>query len=461
MPVLLPLQPCVAHAIPRPSLIPRAHGSADPRLFQWHGSPWNFALDGAIHQVNESNTADPAKWKGPSKFLPESAFPPAVAPTYAVTKGADLTWVPMLFEHSLELSYSRSDYGTGYYIYHVFQPDLPTSRPVEPWTLATPVDAAAVATLQAAGSDLVSPGDCSHVASGTAPLSPGDHELLTLSAEPGQLGSVRFIKLTAPATAAAALGRARLQITFDGRAAPSVDAPIAMLHGCGILQESKHASSTQDQTLVQAYPVSVRFRGVGSARQVQLAAFFPMPFVKTARLVLSVDAASASPGAEVSSSAGMQALAPNLHSTAMCKRRPTQPHLSPLSLQSRRLSPAVTRTDFHATYTDTPSPTAGVDVAMLDTKGIEGSDDWSGHLVGTVVTFSHRGELHTLEGDPRFFLDDSKTPQVQGTGTEEWGGGGDYWQGGEISSLPLVGHPTGVGGGQVRLSQPSTRRQCQ
>ena len=95
---------------------------------------------------------------------------------------------------------------------------------------------------------------------------------------------------------------------------------------------------------------------------------------------------------------------------------------------------------------------------MLDTKGVEGSDDWSGHLVGTVVTFSHRGELHTLEGDPRFFLDDSKTPQVQGTGTEEWGGGGDYWQGGEISSLPLVGHPTGVGGGQVRGDTPNRRR---
>lgn len=34
-------------------------------------------------------------------------------------------------------------------------------------------------------------------------------------------------------------------------------------------------------------------------------------------------------------------------------------------------------------------------------------------------------------------------------GTEEWGGGGDYWQGGEISTLPFVGHPNGVGGGQT------------
>jgi hypothetical protein len=51
--------------------------------------------------------------------------------------------------------------------------------------------------------------------------------------------------------------------------------------------------------------------------------------------------------------------------------------------------------------------------------------------------------LSTLEGDPRFFFDDSLTPQVQGTGTEEWGGGGDYW-GGRNMTLAFVGHPTGA-----------------
>jgi hypothetical protein len=57
--------------------------------------------------------------------------------------------------------------------------------------------------------------------------------------------------------------------------------------------------------------------------------------------------------------------------------------------------------------------------------------------------FSHRGVLNTLEGDPRFFFDDSQTPQAQGTGTEEWGGGGDYW-GGRNMTLPFVGHPVGA-----------------
>ncbi|HYH56645.1 MAG TPA: DUF2961 domain-containing protein, partial [Anseongella sp.] len=35
------------------------------------------------------------------------------------------------------------------------------------------------------------------------------------------------------------------------------------------------------------------------------------------------------------------------------------------------------------------------------------------------------------------------TPQAYGTGTEEWGGGGDYW-GGENMTLPFAGHPCGA-----------------
>jgi hypothetical protein len=63
--------------------------------------------------------------------------------------------------------------------------------------------------------------------------------------------------------------------------------------------------------------------------------------------------------------------------------------------------------------------------------------------VGTSFIFSHRADLTTLEGDPRFFFDDSRTPQAQGTGTEEWAGGGDYW-GGRTMTLPFAGHPVGA-----------------
>jgi Protein of unknown function (DUF2961) len=98
---------------------------------------------------------------------------------------------------------------------------------------------------------------------------------------------------------------------------------------------------------------------------------------------------------------------------------------------------------FHATYRDQPKPELGKDMVLLDTRAVEGGGDWSGHLVGTSLIFSHRANLSTLEGDPRFFFDDSQTPQAQGTGTEEWCGGGDYW-GGRNMTLPFAGHPAGA-----------------
>ncbi len=84
---------------------------------------------------------------------------------------------------------------------------------------------------------------------------------------------------------------------------------------------------------------------------------------------------------------------------------------------------------FHATYRDYPNPTPGEDLVLLDTRKRKAPTEWSGSFVGTSFIFSHNANLRTLEGDPRFFFDDSLTPQAQGTGTEEWGGGGDYWGG--------------------------------
>jgi hypothetical protein len=80
---------------------------------------------------------------------------------------------------------------------------------------------------------------------------------------------------------------------------------------------------------------------------------------------------------------------------------------------------------------------------LLETRDTEGGGDWSGSFVGTSFIFSHAANLNTLEGDPRFYFDDSFTPQAQGTGTEEWGGGGDYW-GGQNMTLPFAGHPCGA-----------------
>lgn len=106
---------------------------------------------------------------------------------------------------------------------------------------------------------------------------------------------------------------------------------------------------------------------------------------------------------------------------------------------------------FHATYRDFAQPALGQDLVLLETRKTEGGGDWSGQLVGTSFIFSHNANLRTLEGDPRFFFDDSLTPQAQGTGTEEWGGGGDYW-GGLNMTLPFVGHPVGARSPQLALN---------
>jgi hypothetical protein len=98
---------------------------------------------------------------------------------------------------------------------------------------------------------------------------------------------------------------------------------------------------------------------------------------------------------------------------------------------------------FHATYRDHGQPTAGKDLVLLDTAATEGGGDFCGSFVGTSFTFSDHAVLTTLEGDPRFFFDDSDSPQGYGTGTEEWAGGGDYW-GGVTMTLPLAGHPVGA-----------------
>ena len=98
---------------------------------------------------------------------------------------------------------------------------------------------------------------------------------------------------------------------------------------------------------------------------------------------------------------------------------------------------------FHASYVDHGAPTPGQDLITLDTTRVEGGGDWCGSFVGMTFTFSDGADLTTLEGDPRFYFDDSESPQAYGTGTEEWAGGGDYWSG-QTTTLPLAGHPTGA-----------------
>ncbi len=372
------------------------------RFNHWHGSPWRYTIDGLEHVIEETTTTDPTRPAANSVFLPEGLFPPPLGWTWSVTKGADLNWTPMGFEKSLRLAYSRTRYGTGYYIYQQVVPGLPLSQPIRAWNGRAP-DEDVLNLLSSAGSDLAPKNGVGKLGGGALVVGK-DTVLLLGEIEPGAPAMLRALEFSAPRGQAPALGRTRLRVTWDGEASPSIDAPLALFFGAGALP-----NGNDSEYLVKAFPVSVRY----DEQRVHLACYFPMPFFHSARLELLGNSAI-----------DIQ----DLRWNARIGRFPNRP--SSVGY-------------FHATYRDHPHPARGQDLVLLDTREVEGGGDWSGQFIGTSFIFSDRANLNTLEGDPRFFFDDSQTPQAQGTGTEEWGGGGDYW-GGKNMTLPFAGHPTGV-----------------
>jgi hypothetical protein len=379
------------------------------RFNHWHGSPWHFEVDVTDHLVRESSSATPDRPVKDSVFLPEKLFPRPLAWTWSATKGADLSWVPVPFERSFRMAYSRTHYGTGYYIYHHYVRGARLSRPLRAWDGKTAPDADVLRLIDRAGSDLAPRPDTPEgtkigvrAKSGKVDLAPGKFVTLArLTVAPAML---RALELDVPRASAVAFSRARLRVTWDGRPAPSIDAPVALFYGTGTLYNRDGR-----EYLVKGFPVHVRDDG----QRVHLACYFPMPFFRSAHVELA-----GPPGAPV---------ADVRWSVRYVPYRGPANHVA----------------YFHASYADHPRPEAGKDLVLLDTRRAEGGGDWSGHLAGTSFIFSHRANLNTLEGDPRFFFDDGQTPQAQGTGTEEWAGGGDYW-GGRNMTLPFAGHPVGA-----------------
>lgn len=374
------------------------------RYNHWHGSPWHYVVDGTDHIVQETSTQDPLHPAPDSTFLPAAAFPPPLNWTWATTKGADLVWTPIPFERSFQMAYTRTHYGTGYYIYDRFVPGTPLSHSLRAWK-ETDVPAQDVLDLISRSGTDIAPRTGSKQLSGLTGLLA--HRDLTLAHLKGK-AAIRFLEFSIPREEASAFENIHLRVTWDGRRDPSIDAPVALFFGTGTLYNRDNR-----EYLVKAFPVSVRFTN----NRIYLDCYFPMPFFKSARIEL-VGSDHAVHGIEWSI------------------------RYMPLNEPANQLS------YFHATYRDFPRPTPGHDLVLLDTRQTEAGGDWSGQLAGTSFIFSHTANLRTLEGDPRFFFDDSLTPQAQGTGTEEWGGGGDYW-GGLNMTLPFVGHPVGARSPQI------------
>lgn len=369
------------------------------RYNHWHGSPWHYVVDGKDHLVEETSTRDPLHPVPHSTFLPPGPFPSPLNWTWSTTKGSDLIWTPIAFQRSFQMAYTRTHYGTGYYIYDQFVPNTQLSHPLRNWNGSSAPEKDVLDLISRSGTDIAPKTGCKRTG-GTINLSV-DHSITVTHLQGSAI--VRALTFSISRDQALAFENVRLRVTWDGRKQPSIDAPVALFYGAGTLYNRDNL-----EFLVKAFPVSIRF----TKDRVYLSCYFPMPFFHSARIELA-GASQALDGIEWSV------------------------RYMPLHERSDQLS------YFHATYLDSPHPALGKDMVLLDTRNTEGGGNWSGSFVGTSFIFSHEADLGTLEGDPRFFFDDSLTPQAQGTGTEEWGGGGDYWGGLNIS-LPFVGHPVGA-----------------
>jgi hypothetical protein len=312
--------------------------------------------------------------------------------------------VPIGFEKSLRIAYSRTFYGTGYFIYQQFVNGTALSRPLVSWDGKTPPDPAIATLISSAGTDIAPAAGTADVLETHGRVDLPPHDTVRVWDRTQGPSTLRALEFSVPRERALALSNAHLRVFWDGRAQPSIDTPVALFFGAGILY-----NRDQREYLVKSLPMVIRYRG----NRVYLSCYFPMPFFRSARIELTGTGQT------------------SIHDLQWSVR------YAPFR------DPPNTVGYFHATYRDYPHPIPGQDLVLLDTHAIEGHDAWSGHLVGTSFIFSHQAALKTLEGDPRFFFDDSQTPQAQGTGTEEWGGGGDYW-GGENMTLAFVGHPVGA-----------------
>ncbi|MEZ5038710.1 MAG: DUF2961 domain-containing protein [Saprospiraceae bacterium] len=336
------------------------------RTNHFHGSPWHYEVDGTDFIVKETATDDPVDAKKRythTTFIPDELFPNPLTWTWAITKGADLMWVPIPFEKSLRLAYSRTFYGTGYYIYHSFPLGAGyLSQPLTSWQQKPP-DPRVLDLINKSGTDLSPKGE--EVKRVQKNFKLDAHQQLELASLSGAAQTIRALEFKIPREQAYDFGKNRLQITWDHRWHPSVDVPLDLFYGAG------HLYNPEDKEyLVKGFPISVRY----DEAYVYLSCYWPMPFFEHATISIQERQGKTFDELEFS--------------------------LKTIPYQDARHQVGY----FHATYSDHPHPTRGKDITFLDTEQVEGGNDWSGQFVGMSWIFSHNGVLRTLEGDPVFSL---------------------------------------------------------
>jgi hypothetical protein len=188
------------------------------------------------------------------------------------------------------------------------------------------------------------------------------------------------------------LSNARVRITFDGQR--TVDAPLGEFFGSGLGEN----------------PVRALMYGMDTAADGWYSAWWPMPYRDRATVVLYNGSAQSIGSAN------------------------SQVTSAPSAGSANALSPAGDEGYFHTTTNSGPT-TPGADHIFLSTSG-------HGKFVGVTDTMQGlpgQGRGY-LEGDERVYTDANATPQIHGTGTEDFYEGGWYFNR-DVFTDPLNGEP--------------------
>lgn len=300
--------------------------------------------------------------------------------------------VPMTYRSSMRISVQQN-----LQYYHVTYRHFPDATGVATFD---PTDQArdVLAMLNAAGTadpKPAAPG--ATTTSGTVSVPAGGTATVATLTGPAAVSALR---LQLPGTPSpATLAGLRLRISFDGQS--TVDSPVGEFFGSGL------GGSTIQALLFSA----------GTGASPWYTTWWPMPFAHTATITLA-----------------------NTTSTAVSGVN-TQVTAAPDSRWGTALADG--DAGWFSTESHAGTSTYGQDWEFADRAG-------HGKFVGVVqdVHGNNGSARNYLEGDERVYTDNALSPQLQGTGTEDFYDGGWYFLNGQVFSDPLNGQPAHESSGQ-------------
>lgn len=327
----------------------------------------------------------------PLRELFDGSVAPFLSPLAAddrISSGGFVSYVPLTFSKSVKIATNGAGQHFFYNIgYHQYSPDMPVAT----WT-GTEDSTAAREMWNKAGSDPKN--DEGNIAvSDTIDLAGASSASLLEVDGPRSISSIKLNipRVQPDSDTSKILNTTRLKIYYDGESDPSVDAPLGSFFAMGEFG---------------AYPT--RTVPVGMDEENTMYVYFPMPFEKKVKIELV--------------NTGTDAVEDIFYEV---KHKPFTDSFANVGYFKTRFS------ELKAEAGD------GKDLLVLEEEG-------SGHFVGMVQSLMaemYQGPVDRwhLEGDERVYVDDSESPVIHGTGTEDFYNGGWYFSQG-LFTTPMAGY---------------------